>query len=88
MSLVEKLIVVALFLLGILVAYVLGMRHNFHTQGYIDISDSDDDSHQGKVTFVFNDEIEQLIRHDYVMLKVNNKLTIKNYNHNNEETKK
>lgn len=85
MSLIEKLIIVALFLLGILVAYTLGMRHNFHTHGHIDISDSDDDDHQGKVTFVFDDEIEQLIKREYVMLKVNNKLTIKNYNRNNED---
>lgn len=76
-SLLYKIIFIALFVIGVVIAYYLGRTKPINPIGSIDISDSDDPNLQGKVTFIFDEQIEELIRHQYVTLAVHNNLTIK-----------
>lgn len=77
-------VIIILFIVGIVVAYCLGRSHPVHSIGKIVISDSDDPELQGKVQFIFDEEIEDLIQHKVITMDVRNELT-KKYNHDNEE---
>ena len=81
-----EIINVVLFIAGVIIAYILGCTCKAHAIGQIVITDSDDPKLQGKVQFIFNEQIEDLILHKYVTLEVHNQLSVK-YNHDNEETK-
>lgn len=85
-DIIYKIVIIVLFIVGVTIAYILGRTHKIHTIGDIIISDSDDPSLEGKVQFIFDEEIEKLITYKYVMLEIHNQLGIK-YNHDNEETK-
>ena len=80
----NNIVLIILFIIGVIIAYVLGRSYPGHAIGSINITDSDDPNLQGKVTFIFDEEIEELIKHKTVMLLVHNNLSIK-YNHDNEE---
>ena len=82
---IYKIIFIALFVIGVTIAYWLGRTKPMNSVGSIDITDSDEPDLQGKVTFIFNEEIEELIKHKYVTLTINNYMTLKKYNHDNEE---
>lgn len=86
---IYKIVMILLFILGVFIAYILGKTSEMKNLGQIIISDPDsgDDEHFGKVQFIFEDEIEELLRYKYAVMEIKNELTIK-YNHDNEDTKK
>lgn len=82
----KVLIVVILFVIGFFIAYALGRTSPGRFRGRIIISDSDDPQYAGKVNFMFDEDIEEIIEHRYVSMKVENRLTRKNYSSDNAET--
>lgn len=80
----SNIVLIILFIIGVIIAYCLGRSHPIKSIGEIVVSDSDDPKLDGKVQFIFNENIEDLILHKNVTLEVKNELT-KKYNHDNEE---
>lgn len=80
------LIIVGLFCIGFFIAYALGRTSPGRFRGRIIIQDSDDPKYEGKVNFMFDEDIEEIIEHRYVSMRVENRLTRKNYNSDNAET--
>lgn len=86
---IYKIVMIILFIVGVAIAYMLGKTSEMKNLGQIVISDPDpgDEEHYGKVQFIFEEEIEELLRYKYAVMEIKNELTIK-YNHDNEGTKK
>lgn len=80
------LIIVVLFIVGFFIAYALGRTAPGRFRGKIIIQDSDDPEYAGKVNFMFDEEIEEIIEHRYISMRVENRLTRKNYSSDNAET--
>ena len=85
-DILRLLITVGLFVIGFFIAYALGRTAPGRFRGKIIISDSDDPQYAGKVNFMFDEEIEEIIEHRYVSMRVENRLTRKNYSSDNAET--
>lgn len=79
------ILIIIFEVLGLIVAYNLGKNRRAESRGKIVITDSDNPEFQGKVQFIFEDEIEDLIMYKTITLDIENQLT-KKYNHDNEES--
>lgn len=81
------ILIIILFIIGFCIAYTLGRTSPGKFKGSIIISDSDDEQFEGKVKFIFTDEIEEIINYKYVTMNVINQMSRK-YNAENGGPKK
>ena len=85
MEWLRVILVFVLLVIGVVISYILGRTAPKRCQGKIVIQDSDDPEYAGKVQFVFEDEIDDIIKLHHVTMLVENQMS-KKYSSSNAKT--